>query len=350
MIDKRTQRYIKEGLLAIFRDNPQAMDYPVYYLPMNEPTNTKSIKQLGMAIRSLHGIPEIPWPEQNCIICTEDHVAAMLEYPIQTFILFLHEDKMNKRFNCIPRDKKWGPTEFMTTYVVFVDQKRGAIRTFSEMVTMTHITEFDAQVDTETSIANQISRMPSMNREQERRLRTYWLSYCNGTMEEGWLARRIGRQQEFPNPYGDAQMGLASDILGYLANVAVPCHYFVQTTFPEGFGPGPVRRAMRDKPIFSVIAYDRLHRTFIGDVEHQGGTKAAHFRHGHLRHHWKRAGINRFSLPDDPFERLKIVHQRRVERSYVTPTWVGETEYIVDGVVHRIITEDIPLGRIGRDN
>ena len=102
----------------------------------------------------------------------------------------------------------------------------------------------------------------------------------------------------------------------------------------------------RAKPIFSVIAYDRLYQQLVGgDHQHE---VAPHFRRGHIRHYWKKAGLNRFALPISPVDRMKLVHRHRVERVYIPPMWIGDKVYEVDGVTHEIVTENIPLVQIRR--
>ncbi len=50
---------------------------------------------------------------------------------------------------------------------------------------------------------------------------------------------------------------------------------------------------------------------------------AMHKRRGHVRHLWKRAGVERSSLPENAGARLKLCVERDVKRIYVRPHWVG---------------------------
>jgi hypothetical protein len=365
MIDKKTQRMIKEGLIRIFTDRPDIIDFPVYYLPLNDPTETESLKQLGLTIRTLHDIPELPWPDENCIICTEDHMSAILDFQVKPFIFLVHEKKMNDRFNLIPRHESMGFSEYVTAYVLFnVPDSPHALRSFSQVIILNHM-DFSGPTtvrpNLKQSMEKEIEKLSDSSRlihfhdkaslemqgigltnEQKQRLQTYWMSYASTPLKNAWTAKELGKQAIYASPFEDSQIGLASDILAYLSNIAVPCHYFVRSRFKDGFGISSMRRVTRDKPIFSVLSYDRLYRTFIeplGDM----GDLTPHFRRGHIRYFWQKSGINRHSLPDNPFERLKIAHARHVERTYVTPAWVGEKTYLRDGVEHEIVTDDIPL-------
>lgn len=340
MIDKRTQRFIKEGLLALYREYPDAIEFPVYYLPFEHST----FKEIGMSIRSMHGIPEIPWPEPNCIICTEDHISRLLEHEIQTFILMLHTDKLKKRYNAYPKADDCGiiePVEFFNVFTV--PGNKTALQIQRKMITLVHREGVFQTAVTEPYLERKAQQFPGATPTQQEKLKSYWRAVNAATMEGIWVAKEMG----LPN---QDQMGLASDVLGYLSNIVVPCHYFVRSHFDEGFGTKAQKRVTRCKPIFSVISYDRLYRTFISEEHGEGDYEVQpHFRRGHVRHHWKRAGLNRLALPESPIERMKLVYKHHVARSYIPPMWVGESRFAVDGVTHEILTEEMPLVQIGNN-
>lgn len=340
MIDRQTQRFIKEGLLSIYRAYPKAIDYAVYYLPFEH----HSFKEIGMSIRSMHGIPEIPWPEEDCIICTEDHVSTLLEHDVKLFIMILHTKDFKDRMNLIPKGEDCGvvePMEFFNVALLPGAPGKSPINIMRKQITLVHREGTYHCPVTDEYLQNKADQFPFATAEQKNRLQSYWKAVNAPTFDGIWVAKEMG----LPN---QDQMGLASDVLGYLANIVVPCHYFVKSEFEDGFGTRAQRRVTRGKPIFSVISYDRLHRTFLdADDNYQGGTVEPHFRRGHIRHHWKKAGINRHALPESPIERMKIVHQKHVERSYVSPMWVGKNVFSIDGVTHEIMTKEMPLVQIG---
>lgn len=339
MIDKQTQRFIKEGLLAIYRAYPEAMEYAVYYLPFEH----HSFKEIGMSIRSMHGIPEIPWPEEDCIVCTEEHVSTLLSHDVKPFMMMLHTKKFKDRMNNVPKAEDCGiiePIEFFNVAITSGQPGKSAVHVFRKQVTLVHRKGKFRCPMTDEYLQNKADQFPYATDEQKEKLKSYWKAVNAPTFEGIWVAKEMG----LPN---QDQMGLASDILGYLANIVVPCHYFVKSHFEEGFGTRAQRRATRCKPIFSVISYDRLHRTFLKDDEdYQGGTVEPHFRRGHIRHHWKKAGLNRQALPESPIERMKLVHHHQVQRSYIPPIWVGENTFSVNGVTHEVLTDEMPLVQI----
>ena len=153
-------------------------------------------------------------------------------------------------------------------------------------------------------------------------------------LEEFWCALELGSKL--------AQPGLASDILAYLSNICVPCHYIVKSRFKSGFGTtGKMKRATKNMPIFSFITFDRLYTTFVdgGDAP----PLSPHFRRGHIRHLWKESGLNRHLIPNDPIVRIKLAHAHKVRRVYIPPTWVGCQHYEDNDCRHEIITQEMPL-------
>lgn len=340
MIDRRTQRFIKEGLLSIYRAYPEAIEYAVYYLPFEH----HSFKEIGGSIRSMHGIPEVPWPEENCIICTEDHISTLLEHDVKLFIMILHTKKFKDRMNMLPSSEDTGviePMEFFNVAMLERERGKSILQINRKVVTLVHREGTFHCPMTEKYLQDKADQFPYATERQKEKLKSYWKAVNAPTFEGIWVAKEMG----LPN---QDQMGLASDVLGYLANIVVPCHYFVKSNFEEGFGTKSQRRITRDKPIFSVISYDRLHRTFLeNDKDYQEGTVEAHFRRGHIRHHWKKSGLNRHALPESPIERMKLVHKHRVQRSYIPPTWIGDHVFTVDGVRHEIMTDEMPLVQIG---
>lgn len=336
MIDRVTQRFIKEGLLSVYRAYPKAIEYAVYYLPFEH----SSFQEIGISIRSMHGIPEVPWPEENCIICTEDHISTLLGHDIKLFIMILHTKDFKVRMNLVPKSEDCGIVEPMEFFNVALSG-RSRISIHRSQITLVHREGTYKCPMTDDYLQKKADQFPSATDEQKEKLKSYWKAMNSLSFDGIWVAKEMG----LPN---QDQMGLASDVLGYLANIVVPCHYFVKSSFEEGFGTRSQRRMTRGKPIFSVISYDRLYRTFLQtDDDYQEGVVEPHFRRGHVRHHWKKAGLNRQALPNSVIDRIKLVHKHRVERSYIPPTWIGENKFSIDGVSHEIMTKEMPLVRIG---
>ena len=49
------------------------------------------------------------------------------------------------------------------------------------------------------------------------------------------------------------------------------------------------------------------------------------------------------TLPNDPVERMRIIHENKVKRTYIPPTWVGTKQFSDKDVEHEVMTEEIGL-------
>lgn len=343
---------IKEAFIHLAREKPKVLTFPTYYLPFED----KTLKEIGMVTAGLQELPEIPWPDDNCLIFAEDLFSESSLFsegcPVRFIHAIVHEESMKTRTNLVPKGDGYEAIEPLEFYTVVYSRVTGQIRIMPTNVTMVRISTARNMTPQEAKegFAKQLKKMEklythSFTEEQKSALIEYWHSGLSRNPERHgcWMATSVSREVGEPS----LQAGLANDILSYLANVAVPCHYVVRSRFEKGFGStGKMKRMMRDKPIFSVISGSRIYREFVepsGDM----GPIRPHFRRGHIRHHWKMAGINRMMLPADPVMRIRLVHERKVPRSYIPPTWVGdEGKWLVDGVLHEVVTEEIPLRQL----
>lgn len=135
-----------------------------------------------------------------------------------------------------------------------------------------------------------------------------------------------------------AQAGLF-DLLCALTVLVTPCRYEVRSRLSAGFGPGPLRRLIQNKPIFSVITRDRLY----AEYQAAGGDHAVirpHERDGFVRWLWKAAGIDRHTLPRDPSERLRIAIDNKVRPVSVAATWVGDRTFKTGEWDHEVIFDE----------
>lgn len=332
--------------MAIARDHPRAVDFTCYYLPLKD----KDLPSVGRVVSGLHEIPVMPWPDDDCIVFAQDHISGAVETlsSVNMMIAIVHDSQYAARFQMLPRTNEFETLDPIFVYTAYVTTKnQDAVRIRSEELLMVHITNFSRPEDDTTeqmierrlrSFDEEIPHYKFTNEEREQ-FRSYWInSIPRG--HECWISHKNGDRGE------SGQMGRATDILAYLSNIAAPCHYILETRFNEGFGQtGAMRRLTQQKPIFSVIAWSRLYREVV--VPNSGGREVeSHPRRGHIRHHWRKAGLIRYLLPVDPIERMLLVYRRRVPRSYIPPTWVGQDVFVERDVTHRVVTEEIPLRRL----
>ena len=69
-----------------------------------------------------------------------------------------------------------------------------------------------------------------------------------------------------------------------------------------------------------------------------------HRRRGHIRHHWKEAGLDRrFDIPLNPADRAALVESARVRRQWINPCWVGLPREGGDDWFEYALPRDVPL-------
>lgn len=344
MFDQVTQRLIKEGLLAIYREHPHLVHSTVYYLPLGD----KPLEEIGASINVMHQLNTIPWPDTSCIICAEDHVAQLvLPNELRTLILLVRDARLSDRYRRVPRADHVDAVEPIQAYMSVLQVSKNAIRVWNDNITLSHMTGIvttDKYLDQRAieisalSLQRGFDGIPYNVDEIQNRLKKYWRAQIGTGLACGWHAHTLGGQSHFLSTQNG--MGLAADILGYLSNIVFPCHYVLKSRFADGFGPPKIRRIMQSKPIFSVISYERLFAEYSKTARHTGYEVSPHQRRGHLRWYWQKALINRMSLPRRAEDRLKIAIEKRVPNTYIHPAWVGERTFEDGDIRHEIVTEE----------
>ncbi len=348
MFSKLQRRLIKETLMFLYNDNKKLMDIPVYFVPYQ---NQKP-KAVGLAVKSLQTLPVIPWPDNRCIIIAEDMLTPILtnKEPFGVVAMVRASGLDNTLFN-----PGTNGTFIQGVYTAVI-KNRVVINKYR--LVMMHMDDqakngmHHRLSDKEASITRQIEKIKESDMirmlldddEQRTQAATRYAEYLRHAVpqdgEEFWAAIDL---------FGDSKLlqpGLAADFLSYLHSIVVPCHYMVRSSFKNGFGQtGEMRRKTASKPIFSVVPYDRLYQSMPSSMASEHHV-SPHFRHAHIRHLWKLAGIDRFALPVDPGQRLLLVHQRNVKRILIPPMWVGESEWEDDDVDHKLLLDEQVLNHL----
>lgn len=329
---------IKEGFIYLSRNDPKPINFPTYYLPLE----TDNLEELGTTISSMQELHEIPWPDDQCIIFSDDHMSNLLpDSPIKLLNMMIHDKAITQRYNAMPRTGDIELIDPIAMYIVVYSHRSKRIHVTPSQTTMFRTNWASPQInmDTEMETFRQIS--VGLGKPMQKGFKDHMVRYWKSTAPRdpskgGWFATLQGEKQVH-------QFGLAADVLGYLSNIALPCNYILKSKFSQGFGPtGAMRRIMAEKPIFSVVSGHRIYRELVAPGE-TDVARCPHFRRGHIRHHWKEADINRFLLPRDPIDRMRLVTEKKVRRSYVPPTWVGVGVWEQADVKHEIVSDEIPL-------
>lgn len=324
MIGKQWMRLLREGLLKLYKAYPVLVDFTVYYMA----TEKGKPMARGAAVRSMHELEFLPWPEDNCIVVSEEPYmmahhndgtwGILLTFAVHS-VAWLTQTQGVK----LHGDSR-ATGEKIITYQIAMTGQRQII--WGEGVA------FMGMFRGEFSLSSLPEEMKEMREIlSETGVTAFSAEYLN--FFEACVPRVDGHVW-----YGCSEgksPGLEPGIilLSALANIATPCHYRVLAQ-SQGFGSKAVRRAIQAKPFICIVAFDRLYT--MQPTNGDGHPKTPHSRCGHIRHLWKEAGINRFALPQEPENRIRLVADRHVRRIYVHPTWVGRREYSADGIDYKI--------------
>lgn len=315
VIGKHWMRLLREGLLRLYSEYPSFQTLTVYYMAAD-----KGSMPRAAAVRSLHGLDFLPWPEEACIIAVEEAAIS----PVGAMVLGLF---VRTAHSSVIPGGDYSESQTVNTMVHHsVGLKGGAIAhgptELCAIYRRHHLADAESPEKVLASVQAEVGEDRSGGYAE---YIARCMPYDKGDLWVGLLANEADKWS--PN----IEVGLA--ILGSLANLTVPCHYRVLAQ-SKGFGSKAVRQAIQAKPFICIVAFDRLYTTQPSDGE--GHPKTPHSRCGHIRHLWKEAGLDRNALPPEPEKRLRLVADRHVRRIYVHPTWVGARTYEADGLTYDI--------------
>ncbi len=340
------QRLVRECLIRIYRDErtKHAINFPVYYFAYHG-----DVKTLGLSVQSLQQIPDIPWPDKQCVILAENAPASIMCPDWKSLVCIVHDENCRAVYACPGgSDLVYCGATFLVGNVVFHSQPK--------LYFLSHLADgVEFEIDDENwSYVRAQEHMDQLVEVWDTASKRVKGASFNSKPNMDAFAQYLQKTSVWENnkplwvaydlPDKNPQPGLAADFLAYLSNLAIPCHYMVKTRFKQGFGPtGEMKRLTAAKPIFSIVNFERLHKVYAKTGAETGIELDPHFRRGHIRHFWKESGLDRLVLPVAHSERMLLVHRRQVRRRYIQPQWIGDPEFSSDGCDFEIITKDMPL-------
>lgn len=327
MFDTATRRLLKDIIIYLDHQIPETIHYPAYYFPWDN----KTFEELDAGVELIRRLEHFPWPDVPCIVFAHDAFAEMCyDKPPHCLVACVHDGSRA----VVSLD--YGRETFADKYhlIAAIQLETGQVALHHSIRLLYRTDDVPGRYD---HAANVLLRSEAIGRpltlSEQGRMRKHGQAYYKNRSGLCWYEGRFledgARMDTRPSYLPES-----------LINIATPCHYFVRSRFKNGFGSQRLRRATSTKAIFSAVRYERLHSIWPPDAR---GDTPPHFRRGHVRYYWKRAGLDRFALPRTPGDRVALVQRRNVESVYVTPAWVGVSAWDEGDIEHEII-----LGRVRR--
>lgn len=329
MLTKSERRCFKEAFIALAKAVPERASSRRYWMDAPDNEHTR------LAVRSMHACDRLPWPDQPCV------VASQMEYDVSgrridgvqlLALMGSSTAEVSLYSHVLRKELRSSNHYFLREFEALADGNvchvKDAGNLFFSRVHYDSHEDLLADLLLEGSMARGIGHsIPEAVRSRAKQTLPH-----SGT--ECWVLM-------FHRGDGMVHHHIAADTLSVLAAAAFPCGYRVHATIPGGFGRKELR-ALTSGPTICYVDYDRLYKV----ASEAGGVPPEvdpHFRHGHYRHLWKAAGIDRNTLPESPEARMAMAIQFGVRKVYVSPAWVGATEFSAEGVEWRIDTGEVEL-------
>ena len=325
MIGKRAFQVIEAlALSKIFKDG--VTNKRCYYVAA-EPRPEKAWCD---AIRALHMMPELPWPDEECIIIAERlgsnkgwrdlEVFARLKTNAEELGTCPHPlgrgydgvDVAN--YDCLSAIR----AEWVNGGYRFRNPEWGMMRRLQ-------CTDWaDGEMPKEFLI-----ELKHLDAEDRQYFRGCWpVGGSVWTSQLYWLTDK-GEEQHRKS----TQFAMACRHLRALANIIMPCHYAITATHKGTIGHRGLRKKMAGRQMGMRIPYERLYEV---NPEMKNGQVHPHHRRGHVRWLWKHRGIDRMTLPADPAVRIAKALTEDVPMVKVRPSWIGAHQWGEDGVGYEI--------------
>lgn len=325
LISKRHYRLYKEARIYLERKEPRGIR-TVYWFDdalLNTPENS-------MAVRKIHDLGEIPWPSRDSLIVSPAQVDAIT---VLMPGISSHRTVFGRPADCVAR--AWSvvsdnnvSVDHETFGLVYLDSTQSDARVVDKR-------PWDQVIKDELASCGESGSSDH-----------HLLEWYHGCVPSkgAWFAGDIAGMQEALDRNNGYRFSfrVACHLLASLSSIAVPSHYIVRAHQRKRYGSKKIGSCFAKDALIVHVSFDRLHQF----VKERGEIMAdiePHSRRGHVHHFWKRAGLNRFALPDCPVERMLLCRKHQVEELYIPPMWIGPRLFETEELVYEVLVDPIQL-------
>lgn len=263
----------------------------------------KTKESVGLACKAIHRSDRLPWPSENCIIGSEGWPFA------DVLTIVARHGATDKATIMMVMNAMGGPQFVMIDTADFEHVVLPHTLSLEDLGREASLFDGLAEGRTTQQFADLLSLVYNFLPVQP--IQAFWRGKCSKRMK-----------------YEDGIVGVFSAFLLVfaLANRATPCAYRVTARMRNGYGKPSLKKYTRGCPELILASFERIYHHMKSE-DGNGPIPEPYKRHGHYRYFWKRAGLNRLTLPRRAVDRLALVFKHDVESIYINPCWVGPRKW-----------------------
>lgn len=344
----------------------------------------KNERTIQLASRAIHATEQLPWPDEQCVIVSED-------WPFPSILTFIARHGNSNRVTMlhvaypatmhgpkVTTSQVWDLEHIVFDQPLVTHEDAVTVPTlpgadvFDMMchaTSMLTVTEFEELMenaiphqDWEEIAADRLKERPARTLEELERDRTLLIERSQDTIqqcrkdecaltteEEAELATLRNDHKEWtyedlagslsgfwdrvffgaipPYPISEAwtiaqSVSSANLCIYALANLATACGYRITARMQNGYGKPSLKKRTKGREWLMLVPFERIYNETIPE-DGETVPRRPHEKRGHYRYLWKLAGLNRLALPAELYKRMTLAFQHNVRRVYVNPCWVG---------------------------
>lgn len=264
----------------------------------------KTCADVGLACRAIHETEQLPWPDENCVVASEG-------WPVADTLAIVARHGSTNRATILTIVYGRGPQlrhRIIDTYAYATYDPPVPSDLFRQSVERDLLTACrDEGIDPLSVVRNP---------------EAYSVEAHGAVGDIATLAEHLFPPPPIAHLWVSAPRAFLSGffLVYALANLATACGYRVRGVRKNGYGKPSLKKRTQGGDVLFNVPFERIHTE---SVAKNLCTVAPHSRRGYWRHEWKRAGLDRLTLPRELWRRMQLAFARSVRRVYVSPCWVG---------------------------